>query len=117
MEKKGGLKKEEKNKIPVKAVVVNKSKDSKPKKASSKKENIESQIDEDVIQLSQESVVSSSQERYIIYMLTYLKCLKSHFCFKEKHYKDQRTELFKCNWLSNVTGYVFLLLKQNHIEG
>jgi hypothetical protein len=29
------------------------------------------------------------------YMLTYLKCLKSHFCFKEKHYKDQRTELFK----------------------
>jgi hypothetical protein len=46
MEKKGHLKKEEKNKIPVKAVVVNKSKDSKPKKASSKKENIESQIDD-----------------------------------------------------------------------
>lgn len=62
IEKKEGLKKEDKNKIPVIAVVVSKTKDSKPKKASSKKENIECQIDEDVIQLSQESVVSSSQE-------------------------------------------------------
>lgn len=62
IEKKCSLKKVEKNKIPVKAVVVNKTKDSKSKKASSKKENIECQIDEDVIQLSQGSVVSSSQE-------------------------------------------------------
>lgn len=59
IENKGLVKKGEgKQKIPVKAVIVNKSKQTKTKKH--KKEN----LDDEVIQLSQGSVVSSSQERY-----------------------------------------------------
>lgn len=57
IENKGLVKKGEgKQKIPVKAVIVNKSKQTKTKKH--KKEN----LDDEVIQLSQGSVVSSSQE-------------------------------------------------------